>query len=132
VFQIRQLPLDALNGLDLLPLVSVACPLAQIGRINGIRLQRDVDDLDYHDISTLAFDGASLRPLMFALRAYRGAPPDKVDILLPAEWLGAPELWGVITEIATALRVPAHLIRWPEDAGQPPKLDRDRHRLGRQ
>jgi hypothetical protein len=52
---------------------------------------------------------------VFALRAYRGAPADTVDILLPSELLGSDDLRATVLEIAHALGISADRIRWPEN-----------------
>jgi hypothetical protein len=127
---IRQLPLDDLDGLDLLPLACVEYALDRIGKTNGIRFEQDLDDLDCYDISALEFDNTAnppARPLIFALRAYRGGPRGAVDILLPAELRESPVLRSVVRNIAWALHIPFGRIKWPETSDESGQRDRQRH-----
>lgn len=77
---IRSLPLEALDGTDLLPLGHADVSVEQLAA-QGIPFANDVDDLDQFQIAAFALMSDSS---MFALRAYRGAPAGRVDLLLPA------------------------------------------------
>jgi hypothetical protein len=127
---IKQRSLDDLNGLDLLPLACLQYGIARISKASGLRFEREADDLDDYEMSALELDDATNghAPLLFALRAYRGAPPDTVDVLLPAELLGAPGLNRLVADIARALGVPAGRITWPEASGPAKARDRDERR----
>ena len=129
--KVRQLPLDRLDGLDLLPLACLKDAVARIGDANGIRFVHEHDDLDEYEVAALEFDAATasgMRPVVFALRAYRGAPGGVIDVLLPAGLLGSGVLRLLAVEITHALQVPPERLVWPEGIAPPAKQPGDARR----
>jgi hypothetical protein len=112
--KITQASLNELTGLDLLPLGCLAVSSEQLTRNNGIYFTEESDDLDEYRIAALRLEQP--QPMVFALRAYRGAPTGTLDLLLPAELGGTPALHGMILDITKTLRLTADKITWPAAA----------------
>jgi hypothetical protein len=97
-----------LSKLDLIPQAIIKKPISYFDGRFGIRLIRDHDDLDQYEGAALSLDGE----LRFALKHYRGYPPDTTTIYLSCEFSDVQEITEIVTKILRELELPSSTLSW--------------------
>lgn len=104
----RQLSLESIAGIELVPQAIVARPISYFEKSLGIRFIKNRDDLD-------EFDGAALLindKLHLALKHYPGYPNDTTTIYLPYEISDLAQITEVIRFVADELHISSAWIVW--------------------
>ncbi len=105
----RQLSLEAIVGIELVPQAIVARPISYFEKSLGISFVKDRDDLD-------EFEGAALLindKLHLALKHYPGYPADTTTIYLPYEINDLAQITEIIRLVADELHISSAWIGFP-------------------
>jgi hypothetical protein len=105
---LQPIEISELGKIELVPHAIIKRPISDFDGRFGIRLVKDRDDLD-------AFEGAELLlngKLRFALRHYRGYPPDTTTIYLSREFDDVQEITRIVGKILRELELPSSDLSW--------------------
>jgi hypothetical protein len=124
---VEEIPLESLDQLDLLPLALFRRPTSYFEKFAQVRFHKAHDDLDYCVIAPFRVQlDRPGPPIILALRSYRGAPTDTVDVLLPAKLSGAPlEIARILHDLAEHWHLPMTDVAVPDMPDRPQSLRSD-------
>jgi hypothetical protein len=90
------------------PQAIIRKPISYFDGRFGIRLVSDRDDLDMYQGAALSLNGE----LRFALKHYRGYPPDTMTIYLSREFDDVQEITRTVEKILRELELPSSDLSW--------------------
>jgi hypothetical protein len=105
---LQPIEIRELRDIELVPQATIKRPISYFDGRFGIRVVSDHDDLDAYQGAALSLNGE----LPFALRHYRGYPPDTTTIYLSREFSDVNEITGIVAKILRELELPASAISW--------------------
>jgi hypothetical protein len=103
-----QIPFDRLPDVELIPQAIIGKSPADFARHLSAQLVSDRDDFDTFEGVALTIDNE----LTFALKHYRGYPPNTITIYLPRAINRLDEITNTIRTISDTLRIPTGWILW--------------------
>lgn len=106
---IRRMP--ERDDVDFVPQAIIGLPPSHFAGSLG-PFEYNFDELDCYEGATF-----SLNEVLFALRHYKGDPPDTVAIYLDREIEGVGEITQIIHEIMGELKLPQWSLRWERAQG---------------
>lgn len=122
---IRTARADKVRRLAFAPWAALDMPAAAL-TARGVRLHREVDDLDEYDVAYLELTGGTV----VGLQAYVHDPRQQASVLLPMALIHQSERWEAIAEaVCSLLDLPRSAVHFgdalPPDAGSPCPLRSD-------
>lgn len=104
----HQIPLETLSATELIPQAIIGKSGPYLAGHLGIDMVDGYDDFDGFQGAALAIDNGP----RFALKHYRGYPPDTVTIYLPQDVQRLDAISTMIGLISDVLRIPTGWIVW--------------------
>jgi hypothetical protein len=105
---LQPIEISELSDIDLVPQATIKKPISYFDGRFGIRVINDHDDLDTFQGAALSLNGE----LRFALRHYRGYPPDTTTIYLSRELSDLAEITRTVAKILRELELPSSAVAW--------------------
>jgi hypothetical protein len=117
---IRQLSIEALDEVLLVPRVIVAVPVSHFAKKLALGLVKDCDDLDYFEGLVLSLTSLN-GDIPFTLTTHRGNAKGETTISLPITFGTANAIAAVFGRIADELGIDSKLVVWRQDSDDPPR-----------
>ena len=104
---IKRLSLEQVSSLNLVPAAAIAAPIERFKDL-GVEFDHSADDLDELEIAAFMLEGTGA----FGLVRYVHCAGADTTLLLENEGRDQKAFATVLSEVATALRIPTELFSW--------------------
>jgi hypothetical protein len=104
---IKRLSIDQIDGLNLIPVASIAAPTGRFREL-GYEFHRDADDLDQYEFAAFEMEGRGV----FALMHYDHAIDPITSLLFDERIEGEDAFLSMMAAMAEAFGLPGSLFHW--------------------